>query len=45
MGSINNKLQVILSGLAEGEKVALDPIKAGIVLMQQRQQSAGRFND
>ena len=45
MGSINKNLQVILSGLAEGEKVALDPIKAGIVLMQQRQQSAGRFND
>jgi len=45
MGSINKNLQVILSGLAEGEKVALDPIKAGIVLMQQRQQSAGRLND
>ena len=45
MGSINKNLQVVLSGLAEGEKVALDPIKAGIVLMQQRQQSAGRFND
>jgi RND family efflux transporter MFP subunit len=45
MGSINNKLQVVLSGLVEGEKVALDPIKAGIVLIQQRQQSVGRFND
>ncbi|NOR42362.1 MAG: efflux RND transporter periplasmic adaptor subunit [Gammaproteobacteria bacterium] len=45
VGSINKNLQVVLSGLAEGEKVALDPIKAGIVLMQQRQQSAGRFND
>ena len=45
MGSINKNLQVILSGLAEGEKVALDPIKAGIVLMQQRRQSTGRFND
>ncbi len=45
MGSISNDSQVVLSGLAEGEKVALDPIRAGIVLMQQRQQAAGRGND
>ena len=45
MGSANGDSQVILSGLAEGEKVALDPIKAGIVLMQQRQQSAGHGDD
>ena len=41
-GSISNKSHVVLSGLAEGEKVALDPIRAGIVLMQQRQQAAGQ---
>ena len=44
-GSINNNSHVVLSGLLAGEKVALDPIRAGIVLMQQRQQSAGRDND
>ncbi len=37
MGNINGLLQVVLSGLDEGEKVALDPIKAGILLMQHRQ--------
>ncbi len=41
LGSISNDSQVVLSGLAEGERVALDPIRAGIILMQQRQQSAG----
>jgi RND family efflux transporter MFP subunit len=41
-GSISDDSQVVLSGLAEGEKVALDPIRAGIRLMQQRQQSAGQ---
>lgn len=40
LGSANNGSQAILSGLAEGEKVALQPIKAGIRLMKQRQQSA-----
>jgi len=45
MGSIRGDSQVVLSGLVEGEKVALDPIRAGIVLMQQRQQAAGRGND
>ncbi len=45
MGSISNHSQVVLSGLTEGEKVALDPIRAGIELMQQRQQSAGQTND
>ncbi len=43
MGRINGDLQVVLSGLTEGEKVALDPIKAGILLMQQR--SAGHSDD
>ena len=42
MGSVNKNRQIVLSGLAEGEKVALDPIRAGIVLMQQRQHSAGQ---
>ncbi len=50
MGRIDGALQVILSGLSEGEEVALDPIKAGILLMQQRRQlaaqhSAGLSND
>ena len=48
MGRTNGNLQVVLSGLTEGEKVALNPIKAGIILMQQRQarqRSAGRSND
>ena len=45
MGSISNNSQVVLAGLVAGEKVALDPIRAGIVLMQQRQQTAGRGND
>jgi hypothetical protein len=45
MGSISNNSQVVLAGLVAGEKVALDPIRAGIVLMQQRQQAAGRAND
>lgn len=43
LGRANNKTHIVLSGLTAGEKVALDPIKAGIVLMQQRrQQAAGR---
>ena len=42
LGSVSNDSQAVLSGLAEGEKVALQPIKAGIRLMQQRQQSAGQ---
>lgn len=41
LGSANNGSQALLSGLSEGEKVALQPIEAGIRLMQQRQQSAG----
>ena len=42
LGGSSDGSQVILSGLTEGEKVALDPIRAGIVVMQQRrQQSAG----
>jgi len=44
MGSVNKNRQVVLSGLDEGERVALDPIKAGIVLMQQRQQAAGQYS-
>jgi RND family efflux transporter MFP subunit len=40
IGSASDNMQVVLSGLNEGESVALDPIKAGIVLMQQRQQQS-----
>lgn len=46
LGSVNDGSQVILSGLEEGEKVAMDPIQAGIVVMQQRrQQSAGHGDE
>ena len=38
LGRKNGDFLIVLSGLTEGEKVALDPIKAGIVLMQQRRQ-------
>ncbi len=38
LGSVSNGSQAIISGLSEGEKVALDPIKAGIAVMQQRRQ-------
>jgi len=42
LGRINRDSQIVLSGLTEGEKVALDPIAAGAALMQQRrQQNAG----
>ena len=45
LGRIYNDSQIVLSGLTVGEKVALDPIEAGIVLMQQRrQQSAGHVD-
>lgn len=40
LGSKRDGSQVILSGLTEGEKVVLDPIRAGVVLMQQRQQAS-----
>ena len=36
LGSSSNTSIAVLSGLSEGEKVALDPIQAGIVAMQQR---------
>lgn len=45
MGNSSGLSQIVLSGLEAGEKVALDPIKAGIALMRQRQQSAGRSDD
>lgn len=45
LGSSNNGSQVILSGLTEGEKVALDPIKAGIAVMQQRRSRAAGHAD
>jgi len=46
LGSASNDSQAILSGLTAGEKVALDPIKAGIAVMQQRrQQSAGQSDE
>ena len=38
LGRKNGDSLIVLSGLTEGEKVALDPIKAGIELMQQRRQ-------
>ena len=40
LGSSSNALLAVLSGLSEGEKVALDPIKAGIVAMQQRRKNS-----
>ncbi len=45
-GSSEDASQVILSGLSAGEKVAIDPIQAGINLItQRRQQSAGMTNE
>jgi hypothetical protein len=45
LGRTNHDSQIVLSGLTVGEKVALDPIEAGIVLMRQRrQQSAGHVD-
>lgn len=40
MGATRGEQQEVLSGVMAGEKVALDPIKAGIALMRQRQQSS-----
>lgn len=40
IGRSSHDSQIVLSGLSAGEKVALDPIQAGIVLMQQRRQQA-----
>jgi len=40
MGAVRGQQQEVLSGVMAGEKVALDPIKAGIALMRQRQQSS-----
>lgn len=40
MGAIRGSQQEVLSGVVENEKVALDPIKAGIALMRRRQQSS-----
>lgn len=45
LGSASNSWQTVLSGLVEGEKVALDPIKAGIAVMQQRRQQAAGHGD
>lgn len=41
-GRVRGDEQVILSGLAEAEKVALDPIQAGIAIMRQRQSSGSQ---
>ena len=38
IGRSSNDSRIVLSGLNAGEKVALDPIQAGIVLMRQRRQ-------
>lgn len=45
LGRASNGLQIVLSGLSVGEKVALDPIEAGAALMQQRRQQATGQND
>jgi len=46
LGSVHDDHQVVLSGLTAGERVAQDPIKAGIELMQlRRQQSTGTGNE
>jgi len=37
VGSESGDSRVVLSGLTEGERVALDPIQAGILLIHQRQ--------
>ena len=43
LGSKQDDSQVILSGLTMGEKVAIDPIRAGVVSIEQRRrQSAGQ---
>ncbi len=42
LGSKNHTSQVVLSGLNEGESVALDPIQAGIVAMQQRREQSSK---
>lgn len=39
-GAERDDMLEVLSGLSAGEKVALDPIQAGIMLMQHRQQQA-----
>ncbi|MBE9560898.1 MAG: efflux RND transporter periplasmic adaptor subunit [Proteobacteria bacterium] len=45
LGSRNNDSQIVLSGLTVGEKVAMDPIEAGVISMRQRrQQSAGHVD-
>jgi RND family efflux transporter MFP subunit len=45
LGSAQDGSLVVLSGLSEGEKVALDPIAAGISLMQQRRQHPAGSGD
>ena len=49
-GNVSGDSLVVLSGLVAGEKVAMDPIKAGIASIKQRQQrgqqqSAGSNDD
>ncbi len=46
LGSKGKTFLAVLSGLVEGEQVALDPIQAGIVAMQQRsKQAAGSSSE
>ena len=45
VGNSKGGLQVVLSGLTAGEKVALDPIQAGVISMQQRQQQLAGHGD
>ncbi len=45
LGRTSNDSQIVLSGLSVGEKVALDPIKAGAALIQQRRQQAAGQSD
>ena len=40
VGNVSGDSRVVLSGLIEGERVALDPIEAGILLIHQRQNAA-----
>jgi RND family efflux transporter MFP subunit len=42
VGSASGNSRVVLSGLREGERVALDPIQAGIVLIHQRQSAVDK---
>ena len=44
VGAASGDSRVVLSGLVEGERVALDPIEAGILLIHQRQNAAAKVD-